>query len=138
MDGKGRHLVQSVSTSQGCSPQTRETSQSYSFSPRSEGSKPHIGLPSLGVLHQEVEHPEYLALKARETYDQESQRSIGNRDSVLKGHAQNLTCSEFQHRDSSLKGACSDPLADVGELPREREGPIETPPGDRETGGSQF
>ena len=31
---------------------------------RTESSEPYIGLPSLGVLHQEEELPEHLAFKA--------------------------------------------------------------------------
>ena len=36
-------------------------------------------------------------------------RAIGNRDSILKGCLQNLTCSESQHRGTSLKGVCFRP-----------------------------
>ena len=35
------------------------------FSPKSENSEPHIGLPGPGVLHWEDELPEHLALKVR-------------------------------------------------------------------------
>ena len=41
--------------------------------------------------------------------------AIGNRDSAIKGHVQNLTCSQSQLRGSSLKGSWSDVLAKVGE-----------------------
>lgn len=40
-------------------------SQFQRFSPRIEGSESHVRLPSAGVLHQENEPPEHLALKAR-------------------------------------------------------------------------
>ena len=33
------------------------------FSPRSKGYKLHVGLPNLGVVHQENEHPKGLAFK---------------------------------------------------------------------------
>ena len=72
-------------------PQAEGISQLQNSSPRSEGSESHIRLPSPGDLHQEDELPEYLALKSSRAYIWESWRSIGNRDSTLKGHAQNLT-----------------------------------------------
>ena len=56
-----------------------------SFS-RSKGSKPHIRLPSLGILHWEDKPPEHLALKASRAYFPESQSAVGNRDSTLKGY----------------------------------------------------
>ena len=66
--------------------------------------KPHIGLPSLEVQHQEDESPELLALKTSKADAWESWRAIGNRDSALKGNAQNCLCSQSQSRGSSLKG----------------------------------
>ena len=54
------------------------------FSRRSQGSEPHIGLPSPGVLHWGDEPAEHLALKARRAYFQEGQRAAGNRDFTLK------------------------------------------------------
>lgn len=54
----------------------------------------HIHFSSLGVLHQEDEPPEHLALKTSRAHVWESQRAVGNKDSPLKGCAQNLTCSE--------------------------------------------
>ena len=68
------------------------------FSQTSEGSEPHIRLPCLEVLAWK------MALKASGAYFQESQRTGGNRDSTLKGHIQNLTCSRTQGRSSNLKG----------------------------------
>ena len=53
-------------------PQMGRKLQLQRFSPRSEGSKPHIGLLSLGVLHQEDESSERLCLKGSRTYFQES------------------------------------------------------------------
>lgn len=47
--------------------------------------------------------PECLALKASRAYFQESQRTVGNRNSTLKGHTQNLTHSETQKRSCKLK-----------------------------------
>ena len=74
------------------------------FSPRSKGSEPHIRLPRPRVLHWEDEPPKCLALKASGAY-LEFQRAVGNRDSTLKGHTQNLTSSKGQGRSSDLKGA---------------------------------
>lgn len=64
-----------------------------------------VGFFSPGVLHQEDEPPKSLALKASRAYVQENKRAVGNRDTTLKGHMQNLTCSETQCRSSTLKGA---------------------------------
>ena len=85
--------------------QTAEWLQLQRFPPRSKGSKPHIGLPSLGILHQEDEPPECLALKASGAYFPESQRAVGNRDSTLKGDIQILICSGVEGRSSNLKEA---------------------------------
>ena len=57
-----------------------------------------MGLHSLEVLHQEETPPEHLALKARGAYVQESQRAVGNKDTIFKGF-------KTQHRGSNLKGA---------------------------------
>ena len=92
------------------------------FSPRSEGFEPHINLPSPGDVHWEDELAEHVALKTSEAYVCERWRAIGNRDSALKVHTQNLTHSKTQHRGSNLKGAWSDPLADLGEPPGEAGG----------------
>ena len=45
----------------------------------------HIRFPSPGVLHQEGELPEHLALKASGDFFGETQRAVGDRDSTLKG-----------------------------------------------------
>ena len=58
---------------------------------RSKVSESHNGLPRPGVSHWEDKSPESLALKVSDTYFQESQRTMGNRSSTLKGHTQNLT-----------------------------------------------
>lgn len=73
-------------------------------SPKSEGSEPHSGFPSLG-LPLEDDAPEHLVLKASGAYFLESQRAVGSRNSALKGHTQNLSCSRPQGRSSNLKGA---------------------------------
>lgn len=86
------------------------------------GSEPHIGLPSLRVLLQEDQPPEHLALKASSAYFQESQRAVANRDPTLKRHPQGLTHSRTQSRSSHLKGARSDPPADLGESLRDAGG----------------
>lgn len=54
------------------------------FSLRTEGSEHHIKLPSLRVLHQEEESPRPLAFKASGAYFQKTQRTVGNRDFMLK------------------------------------------------------
>ena len=75
------------------------------FSPRSEESEPHIRLPSLGALYQEDKPLEHLALRVSGAYFQEKQKAVGYRDSTLKDHTQNLTCSETQGKSSYLKEA---------------------------------
>ena len=74
-----------------------------SFSPKSEGSEPYIGLLSPGLLHQEDKPSECSALKASRVYFWET--LLGNTDSTLKGHTQNLMCFGTQGRSSNLKGA---------------------------------
>lgn len=46
---------------------------------------PHISVPSPGVLHQEHEPPEHMALKVSRIYFQDTQRAEGNRNSILTG-----------------------------------------------------
>lgn len=68
------------------------------------GTGPHIRFPNPGVLHQgDKKSPEHLVLKANRACIQETHRSTGNRYFTLKGHMQNLTSSESQHKDSDLK-----------------------------------
>ena len=74
------------------------------FSPGSKGFESHVRFPSPGILHWEDKPPKCLALKASGAYFQESQKAVGNRDSTLKGHTQNLTHSKTQSRSSNLKG----------------------------------
>ena len=74
------------------------------FSPRSEGSEPHIGLHSPGVLHWKDEYPQYLALKASGAFFQETLWAVGNRDSTLKRYTQNRIHCGTQGRSSNLKG----------------------------------
>ena len=54
------------------------------FSPRGEGSESHIRFPSPAVLHQEDESPECLTLKISRAYVEDSQSTVGNRDSNFK------------------------------------------------------
>ena len=77
--------------------------------PKEWGVQVPIRFPILGVLHWEDKLPECLDLKTSRAYVWASQRVIGNRDSALKGHMQNLVLSKSQHRGSSLKGACVRP-----------------------------
>ena len=70
---------------------------------RIKGYKPHSRLPSLVALYQEDKPPECLALKTSRAYFQKSQRTVGNKNSTLKGHTQNLTHSETQKRSCKLK-----------------------------------
>ena len=60
-------------------PQKGGKLQQQRFSQRSQGSEPHIRLPSLEVLHKEDKFSEHLALKGSGAYFQESQRAIANR-----------------------------------------------------------
>lgn len=50
-------------------------------SPRSKGSEPHAGLPSVKVLHWDDEPPELLSMKAAEVNGEESHRTGKNKDS---------------------------------------------------------
>ena len=75
------------------------------LSPRSKESKSHTRLPSSGLLHKEDKTSEYLFLKARGAYFQETQRAVGNIHSILQEHTQNLMCSGSQGRGNNLKGA---------------------------------
>ena len=54
----------------------------------SEGSETHIRLPNLGVQQQEKEFLENQTLKASGISLQDSNRTVGNRDSTLGGHTQ--------------------------------------------------
>ena len=54
-------------------------------SPRSKETKPQIGLFSLKVT-QKISHQ-----KSTGAYIEESQRAVGNKDSIFKGHTQNYT-----------------------------------------------
>lgn len=74
------------------------------FFSKDEGFDSHIGLPGMGGLHWEDRPPECLALKAIRTYFQESQKTVGNRDSNLKECIQNPTCYRIQSKSSNLKG----------------------------------
>ena len=84
-------------------PKTRRLFKLQRIFPRSEGSEPHISLPSLGFLSWEDKPPECLALKARRVYLQETQRTVGNRGSTLEGHIQKLIHSGTQERSHNLK-----------------------------------
>ena len=42
------------------------------FLPRNKGSKPHIKLLSPGILHQEDESPQYLAMKTNRAFFEEA------------------------------------------------------------------
>ena len=50
-----------------------------------------VGLPISGTLHWKDRPPEHLTLKASGAQAQDSQRTVGNRDSALKGCTKNLT-----------------------------------------------
>lgn len=77
-----------------------------SFSLRSKGSEhPIKQLPRLGFLHQKDEPLEFIALKASRAIFWESQRAMGNRDSILKEHTPNFTSSGTLGKSNNLKGA---------------------------------
>ena len=65
---------------------------------RSESSEPHIKSPGLGIRHWEKEPLEHLALKASGACVQELHRTGGDRDSILKRHTQNFTCTGSQDK----------------------------------------
>ena len=60
---------------------------------REWGSELYIMLPSPVVLSQEDEPLKCLALKASRAYIWETQRTVGNRESILKGCTQKFTGS---------------------------------------------
>ena len=99
-------------------PQAGGQSQLQGFSPKTEGPKFHIRLPSLGVLHQEA--PRRSGLKVSGACLQESQKDVENPDS--KGHKQNLTHSETHHRISNLEKPGSDLPVDLKEPPKKNGG----------------
>ena len=79
---RGGDTLESRSTSQGRQLTNGKIITMQRFSPRSEGSEPHIRLPSLVVLQGEA--PRTLALKAIVAYFGETHRVVGNRDATLK------------------------------------------------------
>lgn len=84
-----------------------------------------------------MEHkiPESLVLKLSGAYVQESQRAVGNRDSVHEWCVQNLTLSKFQHRDSNLKKYLGQTHLLIFESILESQEEIETPHEDINTDG---
>ena len=66
------------------------------FSHRNKSSEPHARVPSLGVLQQEEEPPENLALKAGRVWLQEFYRTGWNRNSTLEGCIQGLMHTRTQ------------------------------------------
>ena len=85
-------------------PQKGEKLQLQRFSPRGKGSDHTPGSPAQGSCTGKT------VLKMFGFEDNwglfwETQRGKGNRDSTLKGHTQNLTCSGIQGRSSNSKGA---------------------------------
>ena len=68
-----------------------------------------VGLPISGTLHWKDRPPEHLTLKASGAQAQDSQRTVGNIDSTLKGSVKGsveyLTSSEPKFRGSNLKEA---------------------------------
>ena len=74
-------------------------------SPQEQGDRAPHQIPQLGVLNWKYKPPEHLTLKASTAYFQERQRAVGNKDSTIRGHTQNLTSSETQVRSNNLKEA---------------------------------
>ena len=68
-------------------PQVGGISQSQRSSSESDSSESHIGLPSLGILHQEDELPEGLALKTRGAYIQKSVKDFKTETPLLRAYA---------------------------------------------------
>ena len=66
--------------------------------------------------------PEHLVLKVSGTCFGEIQNVVGNRDSTLKGHTQNLTAPRLRAGTVIWKVPGSDLLADLGEPPKEAGG----------------
>ena len=71
-------------------------------------------------MYQKDEPPEHLALKISDAYFQETQKTVGNRDSILKGQTQILSVVGTKEDGSKEPG--SDPRPDLGESPREAGG----------------
>ena len=86
------------------------------FSPRSEGSRPHVRLAST------VKKSPFKVSLLRLAGLIFGQRAVGNRNSTLKGCTQNFTHSGTQGRSSNLKGTWVRLPADLGEPPGEGGG----------------
>ena len=65
-------------------------------------------------MHQEDKLPKYLALKVRMAYFGEIQKAMQNKDSTLKFHTLDHTCSKIKGRNNHLKMPGSNPLVDLG------------------------
>ena len=104
MSIRGRDTVQSGATLlKSAAHKQQEYHKLQRFFPKREGPKPYIKLPSLWVLHWEDKPPEHLALKANGFYFWEIQRTVGNRDSTLKGANKMSYTLETQGQSSNLQ-----------------------------------
>lgn len=83
MGRRGGNAIQARPISWVGNPQMQGLSQLSNFSQelalQEQGVWAHIHLSSLGVLHEEDETPEYLALKTSRAHVWESWRAVGNR-----------------------------------------------------------
>ena len=70
-----------------CDPQVGGISQSQRFSSESDRSEPHTGLPSLGILHQEDELPEGLAVNTGGAYIQKSLKNFKTETPLSRAYA---------------------------------------------------
>lgn len=101
------------------------------FSPRSKESEPHIGLIGPGVLHQNVKAWNQLFSQASRAYFPETQISIQDRDSTIKGHLLNPTCSRLRAEAIIWKEPVSDPPTDLEGFPGDARGNWSSPWGHR-------
>lgn len=63
------------------------------FFPKSKGFKPHVGLPSPGILHWEDDPLAHLILKTSGAYIGKTWRAVGKGlHFLLKAEIQNITC----------------------------------------------
>lgn len=72
-----------------------ETVVPKKFSLCCEGSEPHVRLPSLGIQQRDWEPAGNLTLKGR-GFDYRAFTELGETDSTLRTHKQNLACTRTQ------------------------------------------
>ena len=81
-------------------------SQLQKYSQRNGEPELHIELSKLGVLQPKDKPSGGLVLKTSGAYKWENWRVVENKDSSLKGYAQNLTCCQQEMVRKCLSLSC--------------------------------